>query len=41
MDRNLATKDWAKRFAFGILGIVCINAYLFFQKVVHADNRTT
>ena len=41
MDRNLTTKDWAKRFAFGILGIVCINAYQFFHQVVHADNRTT
>ena len=41
MDCNLATKDWVKRIALGILGIICINAYLFFQQVVHADNRTT
>jgi hypothetical protein len=41
MDRNLATKHWDKRFNLGILGIVCIDAYLFFQQVVHADNRTT
>ena len=28
MDRNLTTKDWAKRFNLGILGIVCVDAYL-------------
>lgn len=39
MDRNLRTKDWSKRFNFGILGIVCVDAYLFFQQVVHADNK--
>jgi hypothetical protein len=41
MDCNLATKHWDKRFNLGVLGIVCIGAYLFFQQVVHADNRTT
>ncbi len=41
MDRNLATKHWDKRFNLGVLGIVCVDAYLFFQQVVHADNRTT
>ena len=41
MDHNLATKDWAKRFNLSILGIVCVDAYLFFQQVVHADIRTT
>jgi hypothetical protein len=41
MDRNLATKHWDKRFNLGILGIVCVNAYLFSQQVVHADNRPT
>jgi hypothetical protein len=29
MDRNLATKDWAKRFNLGVLGIVCVDADLF------------
>jgi hypothetical protein len=41
MDRNLATKHWDKRFNLGVLGIICVDAYLFFQQVVHADNRTT
>ena len=41
MDRNLTTKDWAKRFNLRVLGIICINAYLFYQQVVCADNRTT
>ena len=39
MDTNLRTRDWAKRFNFGILGMVCVDAFLFYQKVVHADNR--
>ena len=41
MDRNLATKKWAKRFNLGVLGIVCVDTYLFYQQVVRADNRTT
>jgi hypothetical protein len=41
MDRNLATKHWDKRFNLGVLGIICVDAYLFSQQVVHADNRTT
>ncbi len=41
MDRNLATKDWAKRFNLGVLCIVCVDAYHFYQQVVRADNRTT
>ena len=41
MDRNLGTKHLDKRFNLGVLGIICINAYLFFQQVVHADNKKT
>jgi hypothetical protein len=41
MDHNLATKDWAKRFDLRVLCIVCIDAYLFYQQVIHADKRTT
>jgi hypothetical protein len=41
MDRNLATKDWAKRFNLGVLGIVCVDAYIFYKQVVRADKRTT
>jgi len=41
MDRNLATRHWDKRFNLGVLGIICFNAYLFFQQVVHADNKKT
>jgi hypothetical protein len=40
MDCNHATKHWDKRFNLGVLGIVCINANLFFKQVIHADNRT-
>ncbi len=40
MDRNPATKYWDKTIKLGVLGIVCINAYQFFQQVVHANNRT-
>ncbi len=29
MDRNLTTKHWDRRFNLGVLGITCINAYLF------------
>ena len=39
MDRNLATRHWDKRFNLGVLGIICVDAYLFFQQVVHADNK--
>ena len=40
LDRNLATKHWDKRFNLGVLGIICVDAYLFFQQVVGADKRT-
>jgi hypothetical protein len=30
IDRNLATKHWDKRFNLDVLGIICIDAYLFF-----------
>ncbi len=40
MDRNCATKYWEKRINLGILGILCVDAYLFFQQVVHTTNRT-
>jgi len=39
MDHNLATRHWDKRFNLGVLSIICIDAYLFFQQVVHADNK--
>jgi hypothetical protein len=39
MDCNLATRHWDKRFNLGVLGIICVDAYLFFQQVVHADNK--
>jgi hypothetical protein len=29
MDRNLATRHWDKRFNLGVLGIICVDAYLF------------
>jgi hypothetical protein len=41
MDRNLATRHWDKRFNLGVLGIICVDACLFFQQVVHADNKKT
>jgi len=28
MDRNLATRHWDKRFNLGVLGIICVDAYL-------------
>ena len=30
MVRNLATRYWDKRFNLGVLGIICVDAYLFF-----------
>ena len=39
MDRNLATRHWDKRFNLGVLGIICVDAYLFFQQVFHAVNK--
>ncbi len=41
MDHNLTTKYWDKRINLGILSMVCVNAYLFFQQEVHANSRTT
>ena len=41
MDHNLATRHWDKRFNPGVLGIICADAFLFFQQVVHADNKKT
>jgi hypothetical protein len=29
MDRNLPTRHWDKRFNLGVLGIICVDAYLF------------
>ena len=29
LDRNLGTKHWDKRFNLGVLGIICVDAYLF------------
>ncbi|KAL3778102.1 hypothetical protein ACHAW5_004096 [Stephanodiscus triporus] len=40
LDRNLGTKHWDKRFNLGVLGIICVDTYLFFQQVVSANNRT-
>ena len=39
MDRNLATNHWDKRFNFGVLGIICVDAYLFYQQVVRANKK--
>ena len=41
MDRYLGTKHWDKRFNLDVLGVVCVDAYLYFQQVVGASNRTT
>ena len=41
LDRNLGTKHWDKRFNIGVLGIICVDAFLFFQQVVSANNRMT
>jgi len=41
LDRKLGTEHWDKRFNLGVLGIICVDAYLFFQQVVSANNRTT
>ena len=41
LDRDLGTKHWDKRFNLGVLGIICVDAYLFFQQVVSSNNRTT
>ncbi len=41
LDRNLGTKHWDKLFNIGVLGIVCVDAYLFFQQVINTNNRTT
>jgi hypothetical protein len=38
MDRNLATRHWDKRFNLGVLGIICVDAYLFFNR---CSMRTT
>jgi hypothetical protein len=40
MDRNPATKYWDKRINLGVFFVICIDAYLFFQQVVHPNNRT-
>ena len=41
MDCNLATKHWDKRFNFGVLGIICIDAYHFYQQVVRTNKKKT
>ncbi len=32
LDRNLGTKHRDKRFNLGVLGVICVNAYLFFNR---------
>ena len=32
LDRNLGTKHWDKRFNLGVLGIICVDAYHFFNR---------
>jgi hypothetical protein len=40
MDRNLGTKHCDKRFKLGVLGIICVNTYLFFQQVTGGNNKS-
>ncbi|KAL3781821.1 LOW QUALITY PROTEIN: hypothetical protein ACHAW5_001131 [Stephanodiscus triporus] len=37
LDRNLCTKHWDKRFNLDVLGIICVDTYLFFNR--SANNR--
>ena len=40
LDRNLGTKHWDKRFNLGVLGVICVNAYLFSNRLlVQATGR--
>ena len=41
MDHNLGMKDWSRRTNLGILGIVCVDAFLLFQEVVHSSKKKT
>ena len=41
LDCNLTTRHWDRRFNFGIFGMVCINTFLFYQVVVHENNKKT
>ncbi|KAL3808144.1 hypothetical protein ACHAXA_000428, partial [Cyclostephanos tholiformis] len=40
LDLNPGTKHWDKRFNIGVLSIICVDAYLFFQQVVSTNSRT-
>ncbi len=33
LDRNIGTKHWDKRFNLGVLGIICVDAYFFFNRL--------
>ena len=41
LDHNLATRHWDQRFNFSIFGMVCNDAFLFYQAVAHANNKKT
>jgi hypothetical protein len=39
LERNILTKDWARRFNLSIFGMICVNASLFYQRIVHEHNK--
>jgi hypothetical protein len=39
LERNILTKDWARRFNLSIFGMICVDANLFYQHIVHKRNK--
>ena len=39
MESNILTKDWARRFNLSVFGMICGNARLFYQRIVHKRNK--
>ena len=39
LERNILTKDWARRFNLSIFGMICVDASLFYQRIVHERNK--
>jgi hypothetical protein len=39
LKRNILTKDWVRRFNLSIFGMICVNASLFYQHIVHNGNK--
>jgi hypothetical protein len=39
LERNILTKEWARRFNLSFFGMISIDASLFYHRIVHERNK--